>query len=69
MIEYKEDCFAIRGSAKIKKCVALNVINCRKCNFYKTYEQHLEDLKKYPWNEYMRRVSADSIYKPPVKEA
>ena len=69
MIEYKEDCFAIRGTSKIKKCIALNTIKCKNCNFYKSYKQHVEDLKKYPWNEDMRKVSVDSIYKPQVKEA
>lgn len=68
MIEYKEDCFAIRGSAKIKKCVAITNIKCKDCNFYKSYEQHLKDLKKYPWNESLRRVQPKDIYKDLTQE-
>ena len=32
----KKDCFAYCNE---KVCVALNVINCKDCKFYKTHEQ------------------------------
>lgn len=46
--EYKEDCFAIRIHAGHGTCVALTEIDCRNCSFYKSKEQHKEELEKYP---------------------
>ena len=62
-MEYKEECFAIRIVANTKKCIALNNINCENCKFYKSYEQHVKDLIKYPWDENKRRITIKEIYK------
>ena len=42
----KKDCFAYRT----RRCMALTEMLCktRKCPFYKTRRQFIEDLKKYP---------------------
>ena len=63
MIEYKEDCFALRKTEKTKKCVALTKLECEDCNFYKSYEQHIKDLMQYPWDESKRRTTSKEIYK------
>lgn len=42
----KKDCFAYQT----RRCMALTEMLCktRKCPFYKTRRQFIEDLKKYP---------------------
>ena len=50
-----QDCFAYKvketavrnnRTSKTIECVALNVMECEGCNFYKTREQHETDKKK-----------------------
>ena len=62
-MKYKKDCFAIRETANTRRCVALNIINCEKCSFYKTYEQHVKDLIIYPWDEFKKKTPVKEIYK------
>ena len=37
----KIDCFALNDESK---CIVLEKINCKNCNFYKTKEQHIKDM-------------------------
>ncbi len=44
----REDCFAFRINGKTRKCVALSKTPCSECSFFKTQEEFMEDLEKYP---------------------
>ena len=41
----KKECFAYSKNSK-HYCSALKYPNCNGCNFYKTKEQYIEELKK-----------------------
>ena len=44
----KEDCFAFRLKGKIRRCNAMDKVPCDECTFYKSREEFIQDLKKYP---------------------
>lgn len=55
----KKDCFAYQRGGY---CIALDVMRCEGCSFYKTVEEHNEQLKR------LERIQTTSEYKKAVAQ-